>query len=189
MRLIVGISGASGVILGYEMLKALRLVPNCEVHLVVTEGAEKNFAYETDLPLEKVHALASVVHSNQNLAASISSGSFKTDGMIVIPCSMKTVAGIACGYTDNLLLRAADVCLKEKRKVVLVPREMPLSRLHLKNLQTAAEWGCSIVPPMLTFYNNADTVEKQIAHIIGKALLQFGLDYKPFIPWTGGTRT
>lgn len=189
MRIIVGISGASGVILGYEMLKALKSVSNCEVHLILTEGAAKTLAHETQLTKADLCARADVVHENQNLAASVSSGSFKTDGMIVIPCSMKTVAGIACGYTDNLLLRAADVCLKEKRKVVLVPREMPLSRLHLKNLQTAAEWGCSIVPPMLTFYNNADTVEKQIAHIIGKALLQFGLDYKPFIPWTGGTRT
>lgn len=185
MRLIVGISGASGVILGYEMLKALRLVPNCEVHLVVTEGAEKNFAYETDLPLEKVHALASVVHSNQNLAASISSGSFKTDGMIVIPCSMKTVSGIASGYATNLLLRAADVCLKEGRKVVIVPREMPLSRLHLKNIREAADWGCTVIPPLLTFYNGSNTVEKQIHHIIGKILMQFGIDYKEFTAWTG----
>ena len=146
MRLIVGISGASGVILGYEMLKALKLLPDCEVHLVVTEGAVKNFECETD-----VCALADVVHSNKNMAASISSGSFKTDGMIVIPCSMKTVAGIAAGYADNLLLRSADVCLKEGRKVVIVPREMPLSRLHLRNIKEASDYGCVVVPPMISF--------------------------------------
>lgn len=188
MRIIVGISGASGAILGYAMLKALRSVSGCEVHLIVTDGAEKTFACETEITKADVCALADVVHSNQDMAASISSGSFKTDGMIVVPCSMKTVAGIASGYASNLLLRAADVCLKEGRKVVLVPREMPLSRLHLKNLETAAAWGCSIVPPMLTFYNNADTVEKQITHIVGKVLMQFGIDYKPFVPWTGGKR-
>lgn len=185
MRLIVGISGASGVILGYEMLKALRLVPDCEVHLVVTEGAEKNFTYETDLPIEKVRELAAVVHSNQNLAASISSGSFKTDGMIVIPCSMKTVSGIASGYATNLLLRSVDVCLKEGRKVVIVPREMPFSRLHLTNMRKAADWGCTVIAPLLTFYNGSNTVEKQIQHILGKILMQFNIDDRKFVAWTG----
>ena len=194
MRLIVGISGASGVILGYEMLKALKLLPDCEVHLVVTEGAVKNFECETDLTVQDVCTLADVVHSNKNMAASISSGSFKTDGMIVIPCSMKTVAGIAAGYTDNLLLRSADVCLKEGRKVVILPREMPLSRLHLRNIKEAADYGCVVatpttirivVPPMLTFYNGSNSVEKQMQHIIGKVLMQFGIDYKHFVAWKG----
>lgn len=185
MRLIVGISGASGVILGYEMLKALKLLPDCEVHLVVTEGAVKNFECETDLTVQDVCTLADVVHSNKNMAASISSGSFKTDGMIVIPCSMKTVAGIAAGYTDNLLLRSADVCLKEGRKVVILPREMPLSRLHLRNIKEAADYGCIVVPPMLTFYNGSNSVEKQMQHIIGKVLMQFGIDYKHFVAWKG----
>lgn len=185
MRLIIGISGASGVILGYEMLKVLRQIPQMEVHLVVSEGAIKNFQCETDLPLEQVTALARFNHSNKNLAAAISSGSFKTDGMIIIPCSMKTVAGVAAGYADNLLLRAADVCLKEGRKVVLVPREMPLSRIHLRNLKEAADYGCVIVPPMLTFYNGADSVQKQMQHIIGKVLMQFGIDYQEFVAWKG----
>lgn len=152
----------------------------------MTEGAEATLACETKLHRADLCALADVVYDNRNMAASISSGSFKTDGMIVVPCSMKTVAGIACGYAANLLLRAADVCLKEGRKVVLVPRETPLSRLHLKNLMTVADYGCAIIPPVLTFYNNANTVEKQIAHIVGKVLQQFGVDYKPFVPWTGG---
>ena len=98
---------------------------------------------------------------------------------------MKTVAGIASGYADNLLLRAADVCLKEGRKVVIVPREMPMSRIHLRNIKEAADYGCTVVPPVLTFYNGADSVEKQIQHIIGKILMQFHIDYEPFVPWTG----
>ena len=185
MRLIVGISGASGVILGYEMLKALKLIPDCEVHLVVSEGAVKNFECETDLTVQDVCALADVVHSNKNMAASISSGSFVTDGMIIIPASMKTVAGIASGFAENLLLRAADVCLKENRRVVLVPREMPLSRIHLRNFKECADNGCVIVPPMLTFYNGSDSLEQQIDHIIGKILMQFGIEYKKFVAWRG----
>ncbi len=185
MRLIVGISGASGVIMGYYLLKVLHEMPEIETHLVISEGAAKNFAYETELSLDEVRALADVVHDNRNMAASISSGSFKTDGMIVVPCSMKTVSGIANGFAENLLLRAADVCIKEGRKVVLVPREMPLSRIHLANIKLAADYGCAIVPPMLIFYNDADTVEKQVQHVIGKILRQFGIEYKCFRPWKG----
>ena len=109
------------------------------------------------------------------MAAKISSGSYLTDGMIVAPCSMKTLAGIAHGYADNLLVRAADVCLKENRRVVLIPREMPLSLIHLRNLTAAAEAGCAIVPPMPTFYNRPGTVARQVDHVVGKALMQFGI--------------
>ena len=119
MRLIIGISGASGVVLGYHMLKALKTYPECETHLVISEGARLTFGLETELKIEDVEKLADFIHDNKNLAASISSGSFKTDGMIVIPCSMKTLSGIATGYAENLLIRAVDVCLKENRKVVL----------------------------------------------------------------------
>ena len=185
MRLILGVSGASGVIMGYHMLKALKQQPDIEVHLVMTEGAALNFELETDMKTERLTALADVVHDNGNLAASISSGSFRTDGMIVIPASMKTVAGIASGYAENLLLRAADVCLKENRRLVLVPREMPLSRIHLRNIKECADCGCTIVPPMLTFYNGADSLEKQINHIVGKILMQFGIDFEDFAPWEG----
>lgn len=185
MRLIVGISGASGVVLGYEILKALKNFTTIETHLVITEGAIKNFTYETSLDIKTVIAEADVVYDNQNMAASIASGSFMTDGMIIVPCSMKTVAGIVSGFATNLLLRAADVCLKEDRKVVIVPREMPLSKVHLRNIKDAADLGCKVVPPMLTFYNGADSVEKQIAHIVGKILMQFGLQYKKFQPWKG----
>ncbi len=185
MRLIVGISGASGVVLGYHMLRALKAYPECETHLVISEGARVTFGLETDLKIEDVEKMADFVHSNKNLAASISSGSFKTDGMIVIPCSMKTLSGIATGYAENLLIRAVDVCLKENRKVILVPREMPFGKLHIRNMKEASDLGCVIIPPILTFYNNPHTIEEQINHIIGKILMQFGLDHKKFIAWEG----
>lgn len=186
MRIIVGISGASGVLMGYRLMEALRAVPDMEIHLIMTDGAALTFGMETTIPLSEIKSLADVVHDNRNLAATISSGSFKTDGMIIMPCSMKTMAGIASGYAENLLLRAADVCLKEGRKVVVVPREMPLNRIHLRNMNTLAEVGCAIVPPMLTFYNHADTLEEQIQHVIGKVLMQFDIDYAPFRPLQGG---
>ena len=185
MRLIVGVSGASGVVMGYQMLKALRQLPEIEIHLVITEGAVKNFECETNIKISQLVELADFAHSNKKLAASISSGSFVTDGMIIIPASMKTVAGIASGFAENLLLRAADVCLKENRRVVLVPREMPLSRIHLRNIKECADNGCVIVPPMLTFYNGSDSLEQQIDHIIGKILMQFGIEYKKFVAWRG----
>ena len=180
MRLIVGISGASGVIMGYQMLKALKQLPDMEVHLIITEGAVKNFECETNIEISRLAELADFTHSNKNLAASISS-----DGMIIIPASMKTVAGIASGFAENLLLRATDVCLKENRKVVLVPRELPLSRIHLRNIKECADNGCAIVPPMLTFYNGSNSLEQQIDHIIGKILMQFGIEYQKFVAWQG----
>lgn len=185
LRLIVGISGASGVVLGYHLLKALKEYPECETHLIITDGAKRTLQLETQLRLSEFEALADFVHDNNNLAACISSGSFKTDGMIVIPCSMKTLAGIATGYAENLLLRAADVCLKENRKVVLVPREMPFGKIHIKNMKEVSDLGCIIVPPILTFYNTSQTMEDQINHILGKILMQFGLDYKKFHAWKG----
>ena len=187
MRIIIGISGASGVVMGYKLLKALREV-GVETHLVVTEAAARTLACETSLCLQDLTALASVSYDCRDMAASIASGSFHTDGMIVMPCSMKTLAGIVSGYTENLLLRAADVCLKEGRKVVLVPRETPLSLVHLRNLTAAAEVGCAIVPPMMTFYGDADTVEKQIAHIVGKVLAQFGIPFEGGMRWNGGNQ-
>ncbi|HCX62127.1 MAG TPA: aromatic acid decarboxylase [Clostridiales bacterium] len=185
MRIIVGISGASGVILGFHMLLALKEHPEIEIHLIITEGAKTTFNYEANITIEEVEGLADYVHKNNNLAASISSGSFKTDGIIILPCSMKTLSGIANGYAENLLIRAADVCLKENRRVVLVPREIPLSKIHLRNLMEANDLGCTIIPPMLTFYNNAKTVDEQINHIIGKILMQFGLEFTKFNPWNG----
>lgn len=185
MRIVVGISGASGVILGYEMLKALKANENVEVHLVISEGAKKTWGLETKIPFKELNELADYVYENNDLGAVIASGSFKTDGIIVIPCSMKTLSAIATGYASNLLVRSVDVCLKENRKVVLVPREMPLGKVHMKNLKEASDLGCVIVPPMLTLYNGANTIEEQINHIIGKILMQFNLEFKKFVPWNG----
>ena len=183
MRLIVGISGASGVIMGYRLLKTLRENSDAELHLIVNESAEQTWALETELPLSALYDLADVVYDARDMAAAVSSGSFLTDGMIVLPCSMKTLAGVVSGYADNLLLRAADVTLKEGRKLVLCPREMPLSRIHLRNMKEAADAGCTIVPPMLTFYNHPQSVEEQIDHVIGKILMQFGIVPDSFRPW------
>lgn len=183
-RLILGISGASGVILSYYLAKALRAQP-IELHMIVTDTARLTWALETSRPLAELTELADELHNPQDMAAQIASGSFRTTGMIVAPCSMKTLAGIVTGYADNLLLRAVDVCLKEGRKVVLCPREMPLSKLHLRNMSAAADLGCVIVPPMLSFYSGQSTVGDQIDHVVGKILMQFDLEYENFHPWTG----
>lgn len=183
-RLILGISGASGVILSYYLAKALRAQP-IELHMIITDTARLTWALETSRPLAELTELADELHNPQDMAAQIASGSFRTTGMIVAPCSMKTLAGIVTGYADNLLLRAVDVCLKEGRKVVLCPREMPLSKLHLRNMSAAADLGCVIVPPMLSFYSGQSTVGDQIDHVVGKILMQFDLEYENFHPWTG----
>ena len=185
MRLIVGISGASGVIMGYQMLKALKQLPDMEVHLIITEGAVKNFECETNIEISRLAELADFTHSNKNLAASISSGSFVTDGMIIIPASMKTVAGIASGFAENLLLRAADVCLKENRKVVLVPRELPLSRIHLRNMLWASEAGAVIMPFMPAFYSGEDTLEGLMGQFCGRIFDQLGLSHQLCRRWQG----
>ena len=183
MRLIVGISGASGAVLGVELLKALHPVPGCETHLVISKNALRVLATETEYSPEQVYALANASYGEDELTAAIASGSFQTDGMVIIPCSMKTLAAITSGYSSNLLQRAADVCLKEGRKLVLVPREAPLSRIHLRNLTAAADLGCVIIPPVLTFYHHPQTIHDLIDYLIGKIFLQFNLDYPGFRGW------
>ena len=185
MKIIVGITGATGAQMGYRFLSALKDFEHVETHLVISHGAEATFALETPYSLDEVRALADYSYDDRDLGAKISSGSFETDGMVVIPCSMKTLSAVACGYADNLVSRAADVCLKENRRVVLVPREMPLGKIHCKNLLSAAEAGCTIIPPMLTFYSDYPTVQDQVEHVIGKILMQFGLEYDRFKPWKG----
>lgn len=187
MRIIVGVTGTTGVEMSYELLLALRRA-GCEVHLIISRGAQMIWDYESRMPLQRMYDLANFVYQEDELDAVISSGSFVTDGMILMPCSMKTLAGIVAGYAETLILRAADVCLKEGRKVVLVPREMPLGKIHLRNLKEAADCGCAIVPPMLTFYNGAETVREQVRHVVGKVLLQFGIDYDKFVPWKNEKR-
>lgn len=185
MRITVGVSGATGVQMSYYLLKALRSIEGMEIHLIVSSGAKRTWELECDFPIERLYELADVIHDEHNMAASVSSGSFVTDGMIIMPCSMKTLAAVANGYAENLIVRAADVCLKENRRVVIVPREMPFGKIHLRNMLTAAENGCSIISPVLTFYNGACTVDDQINHVVGKILLQFGFTYDKFVPWRG----
>ncbi|MBT8447696.1 MAG: UbiX family flavin prenyltransferase, partial [Gammaproteobacteria bacterium] len=152
MRLIVGISGASGVIYGIRLLEVLKNIDEVESHLVMSNGGKLNIALETDWDVKAVEALADVVHSDQNLAASIASGSYQTGGMVIAPCSMKTMSGVVNSFADNLIVRAADVVLKEQRRLVIVPRETPLSSLHLRNLLSLSELGVGVVPAMPAFY-------------------------------------
>jgi 4-hydroxy-3-polyprenylbenzoate decarboxylase len=185
MRLIVGISGASGVVYGIRLLEVLRRLPEVETHLVVSSGAKLNISLETAWRLEDVEALASVVHSDRNLAASISSGSFLTDGMIIAPCSMKTLSGVVNAYADNLIVRAADVTLKEGRRLVLVPRESPLHAGHLRLLHEAALMGAVVAPPMPAFYTDPKSIDDLVDHSVGRLLDLFGLDSGIVRRWEG----
>jgi 4-hydroxy-3-polyprenylbenzoate decarboxylase len=184
-KLVVGVSGASGAVLAINLLKAMRAFHAWETHLVISEGAQRTFELETNTSIEEVSALATHTYPLEDVAASISSGSFKTAGMVIIPCSMKTLAGIAHGFSENLLLRAADVIVKERRKLVLVTREAPLSPIHLANMLTLANLGAVILPPVLSFYNKPETIDDMTDHIVGKVLDCFGLDMSNFKRWTG----
>jgi 4-hydroxy-3-polyprenylbenzoate decarboxylase len=182
-RLIVGISGASGVIYGVRLLQALEKLP-VETHLVMTRTAEVALAHETDLKVEDVRRLADVAFRIDDLAAAISSGSYRTIGMIVAPCSMRSLGEIAHGITSNLLTRAADVVLKERRRLVLVARETPLHAIHLRNMTTLAEMGAIIAPPVPAFYNRPKTLDDVIDHTIGRVLDLFDLDTGKVKRWS-----
>lgn len=182
-RIIVGISGASGVILGVRTLMHLRALGGFETHLIMSEAAEVNLRVETDVDADEVRAMADVVHRHDNLAASIASGSFRTAGMIVIPCSIKSLSAIVHSYTDDLLSRAADVCLKERRPLALVVRETPLHKGHLEMMARAADLGAHIVPPMPAFYHRPRTIEDLVDHTIGKTLDVLGIEHALFRRW------
>ena len=185
-RVVIGMSGASGAILGIEALRIFRELGGYETHLIVSTGAKLTIALETGATRDEVRGLADVVHDNANLGAAVASGSFRTMGMLVVPCSMKTVAGIAHGFSDNLLLRAADVMLKEGRPLVLMPRETPLSIIHLRNLLAAAEAGAAIVPPMITHYHGPTSIADMNRHLLGKALGRMGIDLPGMRRWGEG---
>jgi len=185
MRLVVGISGASGVIYGIRMLEVLRDQPDVESHLVISNGGKLNIALETGWDVKDVEALADEVHSDQNLAASIASGSFETGGMVVAPCSMKTLSGIVHSYADTLVARAADVALKEQRKLVLMPRETPLHAGHCKLMYEATQLGAQIAPPMPAFYNDPQSIDDLINHSVGRVLDLFGVDSQIVKRWAG----
>ncbi|MFS2222286.1 UbiX family flavin prenyltransferase [Pantoea sp. B65] len=184
-RIIVGISGASGFQYGVKALQLLQ-AQEMEVHLVISKGAEKTCELETDYSLKEVMALADVVHSIGNLGASISSGSFKTLGMLVAPCSMRSLASIACSLTDNLLTRAADVVLKERRRLVLMVRETPLNLSHVRNMQLVTEMGGILFPPVPALYQRPKTVDEVITHSVTRALDLFGLDMRSIPRWGEG---
>jgi len=184
-RLVVGISGASCANLAIRLLEAMAGQEAWETHLVVTEGARRTLEHETSYSFQEVAALATQAHDLRDIGASIASGTFRTEGMVVIPCSMKTVAGIAHGYSENLLLRAADVTLKERRKLVLLARETPLSLIHLKNMVELAGMGVVIMPPVLTSYQGAASVEAMEHHLVGKVMSEFGMEFSKFRRWTG----
>ena len=185
MRIIVGMSGASGMIYGIRLLEVLSEVEDCETHVVISNGAKLSITLETDRSVKDVEALANVVHNDQNLAASISSGSFQTAGMVIAPCSMKTLSGVANSYGDNLLVRAADVVLKERRKLILVPREMPLHAGHCRLLHEAASIGAIIAPPVPAFYTRPQSVEDIVDGTVGRLLDLLGIENDITGRWAG----
>ncbi len=184
MKLVVGITGASGAIFGIRTLEALREL-GVETHLIISQWARATIAHETSFTLAQVEGLATTVYHHENQAAPISSGSYKTDGMIIAPCSMKTLAAIRAGFGDSLITRSADVALKERRKLVLLARESPFSEIHLENMLALARMGVVIFPPIPAFYNKPASVDDIVNHIVGRLLDQFGLAMPGVKRWVG----
>lgn len=184
-RIIVAISGSTGPIYGVRLLEALRAHTDHEIHLVISAGARKTIEYELGQQPDEVARLAHVVHDERNLAASIASGTFVTEGMVVAPCSIKTLAAVAGSYNDNLVARAADVCLKERRRLVLLVRETPLHAGHLRLMLQATEAGAIILPPVPAFYHLPRTIEEVVDHAVVKTLDQFGLHLDLIRRWSG----
>jgi len=188
LPLVVAITGATGVIYGVELLRVLKELGQ-ETHLILSESAGLNLKIETDYSLKEVRALADVVYPNKDVGAAVASGSFRTRGMIVAPCSIKTLSGIANSFTANLVVRAADVTLKEQRKLVLMVRETPLHKGHLELMTRAADYGAILLPPMPAFYHKPATIMDLIHQSIGKALDQVGIEHNLFRRWTGHAGT
>lgn len=182
-RIVIGISGASGVPIAVELLKYFSRLEEWETHLVISRGGEMTIGAESDYSVEEIKGLADVAYENDNLGAAIASGTFRTCGMVIVPCSMKTVAGIANGFSENLLLRAADVTLKENRPLILVAREMPFSCIHLRNMSSLAQMGAVIMPPMMTFYNKPSSIDDMVKHVVGKIADRFSISDHSFFRW------
>jgi 4-hydroxy-3-polyprenylbenzoate decarboxylase len=181
-RIIIGITGASGVIYGIEILRELKK-KDLEVHLIISESGKKNISLETDYSVGDVEALTDIVYDNRDLTAPPASGSFLTKGMIIAPCTIKTLSGIANSYSESLIVRAADVSLKEKRKLVLLVRETPLHKGHLDLMSRAADLGAHILPPMPSFYNHPKTIDEIIHQTIGKVFDYLGIEHKLYQRW------
>lgn len=184
-RLIVGLSGSSGLPYGIRMLEVLRKLGRHEIHLILTDAAKLNISVETDWRVKDVQALADVAHNVMNISASIASGSFRTEGMIVAPCSIRTLSAITHSLADNLLVRAADVTLKERRRLVVMPREAPLHAGHCKLLYQASQLGIIVFPPMPTFYGRPRTIDDMVNTTIGRVLDLFGIEAGLVKRWTG----
>ena len=184
-RLIVGISGASGVIYGIRLLEMLKEIKGVESHLVMTNGAKLNISLETDFDSKAVEELADVVHNDKNLGASIASGSYETEGMIIAPCSMKTLSAVANSYAANLIVRAADVVLKERRSLIIIPRETPLHLGHIDLLRKVSLMGAHVVPPNPAFYNDPKSIDDIINHTVGRVLDLIGIDNDVVSRWKG----
>jgi len=182
LRLVVGLSGASGIVYGIRLLQVLR-EKNVQTELIMTPTAKQMVELETDHDPEEILSLATRVHRIDDFESTISSGGYLTDGMVIAPCSMKTLAGIACGYASNLLLRAADVTLKERRPLVLVPRETPLNAIHLKNMLQLTEMGTTILPAMPAFYNKPSTANELVDFVVGKALDVLRIEHSLYKKW------
>ncbi|MCD6673638.1 MAG: UbiX family flavin prenyltransferase [Burkholderiaceae bacterium] len=187
LPLVVAITGATGVVYGVEMLRALRQLGE-PVHLILSEAATMNLAIETNTSVDEVKALADVVYPNKDVGAAVASGSFRTRGMIVAPCTVKTLSAIANSFTYNLVVRAADVTLKERRPLVLMVRETPLHKGHLELMARAADYGATILPPMPAFYHHPQTILDIVHQSVGKALDQVGIEHQLFRRWTGEDR-
>ena len=189
MRIVVGMSGSTGAIYGIRLLEVLAKIPDVETHLVISNPAKQTVVLETECSINQVQALAHEVHPINDIAASIASGSFKTAGMVVIPCSMKTLSGVANSYNDNLLVRAADVTLKERRRLVLVARETPLHLGHLRLMTQVSEMGAILVPPMPAFYHKPKTIDDIVNQTVGRVLDLLGIEHADlFKRWTGPDR-
>lgn len=184
-RLIVALTGASGAVYGVRLLQALRAVPDVEIHLMVTPAGWMNVEQELSIGRPEVEALAHVVHAVRDVGASVASGSFATDGMVIAPCSMRTLAAVAHGLSDNLVARAADVVLKERRRLVLMVRETPLNLAHLRNMVAVTEMGGVVFPPVPAFYNRPASVEALVDHTVGRVLDLLGVSQSLAPEWRG----
>lgn len=182
MRIIVGISGASGAIYGIRLLEELKK-REIETHLVISKWGTVTIEKETDYSVEQVMSLADKVYDEDNLGAAISSGSFKNNGMVIAPCSMKTLSGIANGYAEELIIRAADVCIKERRRLIILARETPLNPIHLENMLKLSRLGITIMPPVPAFYANPKTLDDIVNHTVGRILDQLDIDNELFTRW------
>lgn len=185
MRVIVGISGSTGAIYGARLLQVLRDCPDVETHVVMSDAARLTIEYETEFSADEVFGWAGRLYSNRDIGSAIASGTFITAGMVIAPCSMKTLSAVATSLNDNLLARAADVCLKERRKLVLVPRETPLHLGHFRLMMDVTQAGAVVLPPMPAFYHRPKTVMDVVDHTVGKILDQLGIDHSLYPRWSG----